>query len=173
MSDKDNLPVKYRNSGKPKVKKQATQWVEEIEVFDGFNFEFGLLWWILAGLLVGAALFLFVEFVLPDSNLVWGILLVLWTGWCSLLTSYHWGERFSGGAVTYILHIICSVSVAAGVVVMLGVAVAEVAGLDLPLTAVWVYSGLMLLYFLTDFLAESVETRTEERVVAEERGGQQ
>jgi hypothetical protein len=172
MSDKDNLPVKYRNSGKPKVKEQATQWVEEIEVFDGFNFEFGLIWWILAGLLVGAALFLFVEFVLPDSNLVWGILLVLWTGWCSLLIWHHWEERFSGGAVTYILQIICSGSVAAGTVVMLGVAVAVVAGIDLPLTAVWVYSGLYLLYFLSDYLADSVETRTEERVVSDNEGGQ-
>ena len=173
MSDKDNLPVKYRNSGKPKVKEQATHWVEEIEVFDRFNFEFGLPWWILAALLGGAVLFLFIEMVLPDSNLAWGILLVLCTGWFSLLTSYHWGERFSGGAVTYILHVICSVSVVAGTVVMLGIAAAVVVGLDLPLTAVWVYSGLMLLYFLSDFLAESVETRTEERVISDNQGGQQ
>jgi len=174
MSDKDNLPVKYRNSGKPKVKEQATQWVEEIEVFDGFSFN---LWSPVKAVVFAVTAFLgfavVVELLLPDTSLV-RILLTSVSLFCmTMLVWSHWEQRYDAGVVSFALNILCTCAIAsAGLLLIVGLLV-ELTAFELPDDLFSVYIALVLVYFVGLYLLDSLETRTEERVISENQGGQQ
>jgi len=173
MSNNDNLPVKYEKAGKPKVKEQVAQWVEQIEVFDGFSFN---LWNpIKAVVFLVAAFFGFavvVELLLPDTSLVWILLTIIGLFCMSMLVWSHWEQRYDGGVVTFALNVLCSCAIASAGLLLPVSLVVDLAGFDLPDDLFTVYIGLLLVYFGGLYLLDSLNTRTEERVVSS-NGGEQ
>lgn len=172
MSNKDNLPVKYEEPGKPKVKEQVTQWVEQTEVFDGFSFN---LWNPVKAVVFAVAAFfgfaVVVELLLPDTSLVWIPLTIVGLFCMSMLVWSHWAQRFDAGVVSYALNVLCGSAIAtAGLLLPISLAV-DLAGFDVPDGLFPAYITLLLVYFAGLYLLDSLETRTEERVV--EEGGDQ
>lgn len=174
MSDKDNLPVKYRNSGKPKVKEQATQWVEEIEVFDGFSFN---LWSPVKAVLFAAAALLgfavVVELLLPDTSLVRILLTSVGLFCMTMLVWSHWEQRYDAEVVSYAINILCSFAIASAGLLMTAGRVGDLVAFDLPDDLFQVYIALIVVYFAGLYLLDSLETRIEERVISDNEGGQQ
>lgn len=171
MSNKDNLPVKYEKAGKPKVKEQVTQWVEQIEVFDGFSFN---LWNPVKAVVFAVAAFfgfaVIVELLLPDTSLVWILLTPVGFFGMTMLVWSHWEQRYDAGVVSYALNVLCSCAMASAGLLLPMSFVVGLAGLDVPDGLFPVYITLVLVYFAGLYLLDSLETQTEERVVAEEGG---
>lgn len=173
MSNKDNLPVKYEEAGKPKVKEQVTQLIEQIEVFDGFSFN---LWNPVKAVVFAVAAFfgfaVIVETLLPDTSLIW-ILLTITSLLCMTVLAWgHWEQRYDAGVVCFALNVLCSSAIAStGLLLPIGLVV-DLVGLDVPDSLFPVYIVLLLVYFAGLYLLDSLETRTEERVVSS-NGGEQ
>jgi hypothetical protein len=173
MSNKDNLPVKYEEAGKPKVKEQVTQWVEQDEVFDGFSTDFGLLGWVLLGGLAAIPILVAAELLFSDlSSIFWPAVTVLSNVWL-LFGWYHWDERLDKCRVEYIFRVIATISAVSSVAVISGsLIISEITAWTAPVSIIWVMLTPIAVALAADYVAENVETRTEERVVSS-NGGEQ
>lgn len=174
MSNKDNLPVKYEEAGKPKVKEQVTQWVEQDEIFDGFSTDFGLLGWILLGGLTTIPILVAGELLFSDPfSIFWPAAAVVYQIWLLLFGWYHWDERLDKCRVEYIFRVIAAISAVSSVAVISGsLVISEITAWTAPVSIIWVMLGLIAVALAADYAAENVETRTEERVVSS-NGGEQ
>lgn len=174
MSNKDNLPVKYEKAGKPKVKEQVTQWVEQVEVFDGFSTDFGLLVEAIIFLVVGGGVVASLGAALPDNffHLFLGAVGVLTFLGVALVAYDSWERRSEGGPVLQALYIIQSLLYGSALLICTTGILIGVLGSDLGIV-VFIFGSLAYLPALAlTYIEHCVETRTEERVVSS-NGGEQ
>lgn len=174
MSNKDNLPVKYEEAGKPKVKEQVTQRVEQIEVFDGFDISVAglakLLFYIIVAAQAIIALLKWLPRDISRTVFVYAVITAVVYG--VFKSGDHLLKAKSGDTVSRIFQILCSVSIGSASLLFIAAVVLTSLGMSPPSEFVWILLLFWCLYVFLRGISSRIKTRTEEHVVAEERGDQ-
>lgn len=174
MSNKDNLPVKYEEAGKPKVKEQVSQWVGQVEVFDGFNFDLKLLIGGIVFLVVGGGVVASLGAALPDNffYLFFGAVGVLSCLGAALVAYDSWERRSEDGPVLHALYVVESLLYGSALLICTTGILIAVVGSDIGIIVFLIGVPAYLLALVSTYIEHCVETRTEERVVSS-NGGEQ
>ena len=174
MSNKDNLPVKYEEAGKPKVKEQVTEWVEQVEVFDGFNFDIKLLIGGIIFFIVGGGISAFLGASLPDDLIhpIFGVFGALTCLGAALAAYDSWQRRIEGGPLMFTLYVVQTILYGSALTICLTGSLIAVLGSDTGILIFVIGSLMYLPALVTTYVEDCVQTRTEERVVSSNEGDQ-